>query len=369
MMMELNTDDTSSPHKKSYSAMVVLVVDAAGSIRDIVKAILTEMGFSHIMAASNGEHALRILTEGIRVDLIISEAQMPKMDGISLLQRLRADKKYAMTPFIIISAAIEQASVLNAIRSGVSDYIAKPFSAKILSARIRRAIEQPVKAAKVIAPTTAGTDDSAVAKNTKQQSRILVVDDVADNIQLLSEILRPDYIVKAATNGATALKICATEPQPDLVLLDVMMPQMDGFEVCRRLKADPNTQHIAVIFLTAMDKTEDMVQGLELGAVDYITKPVNPPVVKARVNTHCRLLNDQKALRDQVDTLMENVHLKQKIERISQQDFSRPLSVIQAGLAIQLTPAANNLPAEVLAAQNACAELKSMLEPLIEPPS
>ncbi|RLJ62646.1 diguanylate cyclase domain-containing protein [Sulfurisoma sediminicola] len=118
---------------------------------------------------------------------------------------------------------------------------------------------------------------------------ILIVDDVPTNIQVLAEALRRQYRIKVATNGRDALAVAQAWPQPDLVLLDVMMPAMDGFEVCRRLKANPATRHIPVVFVTAKDDVADEERGLMLGAVDYIAKPFNLPVVRARVRNHLAL--------------------------------------------------------------------------------
>ena len=105
---------------------------------------------------------------------------------------------------------------------------------------------------------------------------VLIVDDTPDNVQLLSEVLGVDYRTKAATNGNRALKIAFSDDPPDLILLDVMMPDMDGFEVCRRLKENPITQRVPVIFVTAMNEVGDEQKGFAVGAVDYITKPISP---------------------------------------------------------------------------------------------
>ena len=124
--------------------------------------------------------------------------------------------------------------------------------------------------------------------NLLKQHSILVVDDVPTNIQVLAEALMQDYHVKVATNGADVLSI-VRHSAPDLILLYVMMPGMDGFEVCRQLKADPRTQNIPIIFVTASDGNEDEELGLNLGAVDYIAKPFHLPVVRARVRNHLKL--------------------------------------------------------------------------------
>ncbi|WP_298213222.1 two-component system response regulator [Acidovorax sp.] len=118
---------------------------------------------------------------------------------------------------------------------------------------------------------------------------VLVVDDTPDNLSLMSDLLRTEYKVKLAPGGERALQIVAGESKPDLILLDIMMPDMDGYEVLRRLQFNPETENIPVIFLTAMSASEDESIGLELGVVDYITKPINPAIVMARVRNHLQL--------------------------------------------------------------------------------
>ena len=121
------------------------------------------------------------------------------------------------------------------------------------------------------------------------KATILVVDDMPDNLTLMSGLLRDNYKVKIATNGEKALKIATSDNPPDLILLDIMMPEMDGYEVCRRLQNDPKTRRIPVIFLTARADMKDEKRGLDLGAVDYISKPYSTPIVLARMRTHIRL--------------------------------------------------------------------------------
>jgi putative two-component system response regulator len=129
---------------------------------------------------------------------------------------------------------------------------------------------------------------------------VLVVDDTPANIDVLKELLRDDYTVKVALDGERALKIALTDTPPDIILLDVMMPGMDGYEVCRVLKEDPRTRKVPIIFVTAKDETEDEMRGFELGAADYITKPISPPIVKARVRTQLELYDQNRALERKV---------------------------------------------------------------------
>jgi response regulator RpfG family c-di-GMP phosphodiesterase len=140
---------------------------------------------------------------------------------------------------------------------------------------------------------------------------ILVVDDTPENIDILVGTLKDKYQVKAAINGEMALKIARAEP-PDIVLLDIMMPGIDGYEVCRQLKDDPQTTDIPIIFITAKIGVEDQIKGLELGAVDYITKPISPPIVMARVQTHLALYDQQRELDRQVREQTRNLVIAQE---------------------------------------------------------
>ncbi|WP_077037379.1 two-component system response regulator [Pelomonas sp. KK5] len=152
----------------------------------------------------------------------------------------------------------------------------------------------------------------------QRRQTVLVVDDTPDNLALMAGLLKDLYRVRLANSGPKALQFAADAQSADLILLDVMMPGMNGFEVCERLKADAALRHIPVIFLTAMSATEDETQGLALGAVDFITKPVNPPIVLARVQTHLQLKAAADFLRDQ------NAFLETEVAR-----RSRELAAIQ----------------------------------------
>jgi putative two-component system response regulator len=139
---------------------------------------------------------------------------------------------------------------------------------------------------------------------------VLVVDDTVDNRVLLAGILQRSYRVVEAGDGETALRIAASSPQPDLVLLDIHMPGIDGYEVCRRLTADPRTAWIPVIFLTALTQPADEYRGFGVGAVDYIVKPVSAPIVMARVGTHLQLSLSRRSLERRAMTLENEVALR-----------------------------------------------------------
>ena len=136
---------------------------------------------------------------------------------------------------------------------------------------------------------------------------VLIVDDTPENLGIINDLLRNDYRTRIAHNGATALKAAFMDEPPDLVLLDIMMPDMDGYHVCEHLKTDERTKHVPIIFLTGKAETEDEQRGFDLGAVDYIIKPISPAILKARVRTHLALKEAADFLRDKNNFLEAEV--------------------------------------------------------------
>ncbi|CAM3842760.1 two-component system response regulator [Roseateles saccharophilus] len=142
---------------------------------------------------------------------------------------------------------------------------------------------------------------------------VLIVDDTPQNIALMTGLLKDNHLTRVATSGERALQAAMLAPLPDLILLDIMMPGMDGYEVCRRLKADPALQHIPVIFLTARTDAGDEQRGLDCGAADYITKPISPPIALARIRNHLALKTASDRLRHQ------NARLEAEVARRTHQ--------------------------------------------------
>lgn len=168
---------------------------------------------------------------------------------------------------------------------------------------------------------------------------ILVVDDVPTNIQALAFLLKEDYTVKVATGGARALEVASQDPIPDLILLDVQMPDMNGYDVLRLLRENNDTAKIPIIFVTGKDSTQEEEYGLELGAVDYITKPIHPSIVKARVKTHITLKQQHDeliriAIHDQLTGLYNRHYLAEILSRkvSKSKRHNEALSVIMADI-------------------------------------
>ncbi len=155
---------------------------------------------------------------------------------------------------------------------------------------------------------------------------ILVVDDTPENLTVLGELLQPKYRVRVANSGKRALQVAATEPRPDLILLDVMMPEMDGYAAIGELRANPATRDIPVIFVTAMDADADEEHGLALGAVDYIAKPIRPAIVLARVNAQMELKQARDWLKDQNSWLESEIARRMRDNQLMQDVSIRALA-------------------------------------------
>jgi two-component system, sensor histidine kinase and response regulator len=192
---------------------------------------------------------------------------------------------------------------------------------------------------------------------------VMIVDDTPTNIELLSECLGDDYELVFATSGADALELIRAD-KPDLLLLDVMMPGMDGYQLCSLLKGDPATRDIPVIFVTAMCQEEDEIRGLELGAIDYVTKPISPHIVRARVKNHLEL----KRYRD----LLENLTLaadraKKEFLRSISHELRTPLTPILGMTDLVLTSEEDDDKRKYLSlVQKAALKLLGIIEDLIE---
>ena len=149
---------------------------------------------------------------------------------------------------------------------------------------------------------------------TVDKNVLLLVDDDSENIQVVNAILGDKYKIRVATNGVKALELVRVEPFPSLILLDVIMPYMDGYEVCSQLKTDPKTRDIPVIFLTGKTEVADETKGFELGAVDYIHKPFSPPIVNARVRTHLMLREAHEIVARQLSTMNSELEMARQVQ-------------------------------------------------------
>src|SRR3569833_1913645 len=247
-----------------------------------------------IIAATCGEKALQLAQHQPPPDLILLDIRMPGMDGYSVLAHLKSHPATADIPVMFVTAQDEATDEARGLRPGVADYLVKPVNPELLHARIRTQLElQRYRKNPVMF-------DIAEHADPERPPSLLVVDDIPENIHELLEALKDDYRILVARTGARAIELVEGPTPPDLVLLDIMMPEMDGYEVCRRIKATPAGNRIPVIFVTVVDATQQKVRGFSIGAADYITKPFDIDEVRARVRTHLELARLRHFLEDQV---------------------------------------------------------------------
>ncbi len=244
-----------------------------------------------IIAATSGRKALELALRQPPPDLILLDIKMPDMDGYSVLAHLKSNSATTDIPVIFVTALAEAADEARGLSLGVADYITKPVNPDLLRVRVAMQIELRRYRRK---PTLAAAESNDLP-------RLLLVDDIPENVHELIEALKGEYRIQVANHGARAIELVQGPAPPDLVLLDIVMPGMDGYEVLRRIKTTPGGDRIPVIFVTVVDATEDKVKGFAIGAADYITKPFDIDEVRARVRTHLELARLRRSLEQQVE--------------------------------------------------------------------
>lgn len=318
---------------------VFLVVDDFEPMRKVTSGQLRSMGVKTIVTASNGAEALRIL-QTKRVDIVLCDWNMPVMTGLELLKVMRADEKLSHLPFIMITAEAERYRIEEAIASGVSDLLVKPYTTDRLTTHVEKALTSPPRSGLPVGATRAAQTRAALTPaalaplpggveqidGEAARQTILIVDDAADNLLLLSQLFKDEFRIRVANTGEKALDICQSHDPPDLMLLDIMMPGKDGFEVARRMREHPTSANIPVIFVTAMTGKDARIQGLELGAVDFVTKPIDPDVLKPRVRNFMRYVDLHKQLQANYDGMLELARLRENVEHIMHHDMKGSLA-------------------------------------------
>ncbi len=286
-----DTTENPDPAADDARTCILIVDDVAENLHALMAALRDEYA---ILAATSGEKALDIARRTPPPDLILLDIRMPGMDGYSVLSALKIDPATTDIPVIFVTALTEAADEARGLRLGAADYITKPVNPELLKTRVRNQLDL-----RRYRRSPVSFDVVAHARGERTYS-LLVVDDSPENIHELIEALKSDYQIQVATCGAKALAAVTGETPPDLVLLDVMMPDMDGYEVCRQIKAMPQGNRIPVIFVTVVDAVAEKVRGFDLGAVDYITKPFDVAEVRARVRNHLELARLRRFLEDLV---------------------------------------------------------------------
>ncbi|GAB3262282.1 hybrid sensor histidine kinase/response regulator [Chitinimonas naiadis] len=326
----------------------LLVVDSDPVLAAALAEELQRNGFTQVLLAQDKDSALQLLHQQ-PVQLVLSELRLPGTSGLSLLETMRTEEALAEIPFVLMSGGLDRQSAEQAIRLGIGDLLVKPFTTQRLLERVQRVLHRDGP------PTQGGKEDK------EERASILVVDDTPDNLQLLAGLFRDQFKVKLAHNGEKAIAICHSNAPPDLILLDVMMPGMDGFEVARRLRQHHASEHIPIIFVTALSDERSREQGLALGAVDYVFKPIDPSLLRIRVRNLMRYVEHRRQLQTDLDQMLELAALRTDMQRLIGHDLLRPLN--QSWPALQSLASDPGLsPAQRQQAELAAAGAKQMLE-------
>ncbi len=305
-----------------------------------------------VLCVTSGIEALQIAFSENRPDLILLDIMMPEMDGYEVCEKLKADESTREIPIIFLTGKTEDLEQVKGLGLGAQDYVTKPFSLPVVMARVKsvlnlkkemdrrlllkaqlealnqqleRQVRQKQRELEAAREALKQYEDkwSSLFKEegeAKAPKRVLVVDDNPANVHLLAHNLQSQYEVICTTSAKEALEIAFSDDRPDIILLDIMMPEMDGFEVCSRLKANAETWSIPVIFITALGQEVDETRGLNLGAVDFITKPFSIPVAKARIEAHLRLkeeMDHRITLARKLESLNKNLE-----SRIQKETFA-----------------------------------------------
>ena len=307
--------------RESFCGQHVLVVEDHPINQQVVQSQLEQMGL-RVSLADNGEDGV----EQVRVnsfDLVLMDIQMPVLDGYEATRQIRAFNPDI--PIIALTAAALVEDRSKALQAGMNDHLGKPFSGQQLYKHLRNWLTTGPAEPKNLLQSKHQPEAevlSPIVPSVTQKRTVLIVDDMAANIRVLANLLKDEYIIQVANSGQKALDIVHSDNAPDLILLDIMMPEMDGYDVCRELKGTPATNQIPVIFVTAMDEVSEQKKGLDLGAVDYITKPYDAEVVKARLRNHMNL----KVKTDLLDKLSQIDGLTQIANRRNfDETFAREL--------------------------------------------
>jgi two-component system sensor histidine kinase/response regulator len=331
---------------------VFLVVDDFDSMRRVTMDHLKLMGAQRIFEADNGLSAKKVL-EREPITIVLSDWNMPIMSGLELLLMVRGNQRTAHLPFIMITGEAERNRIHQAIHAGVSELLVKPYTQARLTERVERAllgrrtssvaaprVSVPAAPVPVPAPATMQIPSitelllpAAPATELHEEEKvekpvILVVDDDADNLRVVSHLFLDKYRVRIAHNGEKALAMCQGTTPPDLVLLDVMMPGIDGLEVARKLREHPASEHLPIIFVTSASDDATHVKGRELGAVDFVLKPIDPQMLRVRVLNFMHYIESHRQLQQNYDNMIEMMHLQNDVERITRHDMKGQIAGI-----------------------------------------
>jgi len=307
--------------------LTFLVVDDLELMRAVTVNQLRTLGCEKIKVASNGRTALEMLREG-RIDAVLCDWNMPMMSGLDLLKIIRGDAKLAHLPFLMITAEAERRRIEEVIHAGVNGLLVKPYNAGSLRSRLEKLFQSRPRRLTGPAP------DPGKATTLRRRSsdlplapsRILLVDGDQDNLRAMQELFKDEFRVMTAASGAAALAQCQGEAMPDLLLMNVQMPGMDGFDVVHRLHEHPETAQIPVILVGDHVDEATRFKGMELGAVDFVDKTSDPKSLRAKVRNFVKYVDIRRHLQADFDAMQEAALRREEAETTTRHDIKGALA-------------------------------------------
>jgi len=323
--------DSPDLKRRELGRIALLLVHPEADERHTTAGLLRGLAVSQTQTARSGAEALVAMRLRLP-DLVLAEWDMPGMSGLELLQAMRAEPALAGVPLVLMLTTVDRTLVAAAVQGGVSDLIVKPYTLARLEDKILGAVRRGVPSG---AATAQEARDSASSPTPAPRARqtILAVDDTPDNLRLMADLFAEDYRVRVADNGEKALALCTGPTPPDLLLLDVMMPGMDGFEVAQRLRAQPQGELLPIVFVTALDDDASRTRGFNLGAVDFVSKPIEPELLRLRVRNLMRYVELHQRLQQEFDAMLAEGRRKQAQAQRLQEDVTTPLERARQRLA------------------------------------
>jgi|APLak6261671648_1056085.scaffolds.fasta_scaffold00355_5 putative nucleotidyltransferase with HDIG domain len=268
--------DTSPAKNETNKPRILIVDDVSENLHVLVNILRDDYLIS---PANSGEKALELATRTPSFDLILLDIKMPDIDGYEVLRRLKSNPTTSDIPVIFVSALSESSDEATGLKLGAADYITKPVNPDLLKLRVLTQLELKRYRRKPTADLT----------KLEKRSTLLLVDDTPENLHELNEALKDDYRIMVANSGQKALELVNESSPPDLILLDIIMPDMDGYDVCRRIKTTAEGNRIPIIFISVIDTIVDKVRGFAIGASDFVTRPYEIDELRARIRTHLEL--------------------------------------------------------------------------------
>jgi CheY-like chemotaxis protein len=314
--------------------LTYLVVDDLELMRAVTVNQLRALGCEKIKVARNGVMALEMLRAS-KIDVVLCDWNMPVMSGLDLLKTIRADSALAAIPFLMITAEAERQRIEEVIHAGVSGLLVKPYNAGNLRNRLEKVLLDHLRPVARAVPAKAATPAVEAPQPRRRAtdeplapSRILVVDDDPDTLKLFEQLFKEEYQVATASNGQAALDLCRADPRPDLLLMDVKMPGMDGFEVVSQLHTRSETAQIPVIFVTDEENEETKLKGMELGAVDFLLKSSDPKALRARVRNFIKFIDVHRQVQADFDAMLDATLVREDVENTTRHDMKGSLAGI-----------------------------------------